>query len=124
MQDLVGIVRTEAEMQEALKRLASFNERAARVGIDGHREYNSGWHTCIDLRNLLDCSELITRSAIERKESRGGHFRDDFPDKKAEFGTFNIATRAAGGRRRCKCRAIPLPEMPAELKQIIEEQKQ
>ncbi len=93
MQELVGIVRTESEMQEAVKRLAAFRERASRVGVEGHREFNSGWHTCIDLRNLLDCSELIAVSAIERKESRGGHFRDDYPEKAAEFGTFNIATQ-------------------------------
>jgi succinate dehydrogenase / fumarate reductase flavoprotein subunit len=123
MQNLVGIVRTESEMQDAVKQLASFNERAARAGIDGHREYNSGWHTCIDLRNLLDCSEMITRSAIERKESRGGHFREDYPDKKAEFGTFNFGLqRQPDGTM--KVTRIPLPEMPAELKQIIEEQKQ
>jgi len=106
-----------------VKKLASFNERAARVGVDGHREYNNGWHTCIDVRNLLDCSELITRSAIERKESRGGHFREDFPDKKAEFGTFNLVTqRQPDGS--IKVTRVPLPELPAELKQIIEEQKQ
>ncbi len=79
MQELVGIVRLEDEMQEALAKIAGFNERAARVGIDGHREFNAGWHTCIDLRNLLDVSEAIARSAIERKESRGGHFREDYP---------------------------------------------
>jgi succinate dehydrogenase / fumarate reductase flavoprotein subunit len=123
MQALVGIVRTESEMREAIDKIASFNERAARVGIDGHREYNSGWHTCIDLRNLLDVSEMIARSAIERKESRGGHFREDYPDKNAEFGTFNFSTqRQADGTM--KVSRIPLPEMPAELKQIIEEQKQ
>jgi succinate dehydrogenase / fumarate reductase flavoprotein subunit len=123
MQLLVGIVRTESEMQEAVKRLAAFNERAARVGIDGHREYNSGWHTCIDLRNLLDVSQAIAVSAIERKESRGGHFREDFPDKVAEFGTFNISTkRQPDGSM--KVSRIPLAEMPAELKQVIEEQKQ
>ena len=123
MQNLVGIVRTESEMQEAVKKLAAFNERAARVGVDGHREYNSGWHTCIDVRNLLDCSELITRSALQRRESRGGHFREDFPDKKAEFGTFNLATRRQADGS-IKVTRVPLPEMPAELKQIIEEQKQ
>jgi succinate dehydrogenase / fumarate reductase flavoprotein subunit len=123
MQSLVGIVRTESEMQEAVRKLASFTERAARAGIDGHREYNSGWHTCIDLRNLLDCSELIARSAIERKESRGGHFREDFPDKKAEYGTFNLATQRQSDGSIAVTR-VPLPEMPAELKQIIEEQRQ
>ena len=123
MQNLVGIVRTESEMQQAVKKLAAFNERAARVGIDGHREYNSGWHTCIDVRNLLDCSELIARSALERRESRGGHFREDFPDKQAEFGTFNLATRRQADGS-IKVTRVPLPDMPAELKQIIEEQKQ
>ena len=122
MQDLVGIVRTEKEMQEAVTRLAALRERSTRVGIDGHREYNSGWHTCIDLRNLLDCSELIAVSALERKESRGGHFREDYPEKVAEFGTFNIATQLVDGR--LQVTRVPLKEMPAELKQIIEEQKQ
>jgi succinate dehydrogenase / fumarate reductase, flavoprotein subunit len=123
MQALVGIVRLEGEMREALTKLAGFNERASRVGIDGHREFNAGWHTCIDLRNLLDVSEAITRSAIERKESRGGHFREDFPEKKDEFATFNFATkRAADGTMQVS--RIPLAPLPPELKQIIEEQKQ
>ena len=107
---------------EAVKRLAAFRERASRVGVEGHREFNSGWHTCIDLRNLLDCSELIAVSAIERKESRGGHFRDDYPEKAAEFGTFNIATQLVNGRAHVS--RIPLQELPPELKQVIEEQKQ
>jgi succinate dehydrogenase / fumarate reductase flavoprotein subunit len=123
MQALVGIVRNEGEMQEAVRKLVGFNERASRAGVDGHREYNSGWHTCIDLRNLLDCSEAIALSAIERKESRGGHFREDYPDKVAEFGTFNIATkRQPDGSM--KVSRLPLKEIPAELKQVIEEQKQ
>jgi succinate dehydrogenase / fumarate reductase flavoprotein subunit len=122
MQELVGIVRTESEMQEAVTRLAGFRERASRVGVEGHREFNSGWHTCIDLRNLLDCSELIAASAIERKESRGGHFREDYPEKAAEFGTFNIATQLVNGR--VQVSRVPLKPLPPELKQIIEEQKQ
>ena len=123
MQALVGIVRNEGEMQGAVQKLAGFNARAARAGVDGHREYNSGWHTCIDLRNLLDCAEAIARSAIERKESRGGHFREDYPDKVAEFGTFNIATtRQPDGSMRVS--RLPLKELPAHLKQVIEEQKQ
>jgi succinate dehydrogenase / fumarate reductase flavoprotein subunit len=123
MQALVGIVRTESEMQEALARLADLRARAGRAGVDGHREYNAGWHTCLDLRNLLDVSEAITRSAIERRESRGGHFREDYPDKAAEFGQCNIAVRrgADGGMQVTR---VPLPQMPAELKQVIEEQKQ
>jgi succinate dehydrogenase / fumarate reductase flavoprotein subunit len=122
MQDLVGIVRTDSEMREAVNRLAAFRERASRVGVDGHREFNSGWHTCLDLRNLLDVSELIAASAIERKESRGGHFREDFPEKVAEFGAVNIATQLVNGR--VQVSRIPLKELPAELKQVIEEQKQ
>jgi succinate dehydrogenase / fumarate reductase flavoprotein subunit len=122
MHNLVGIVRTEAEMQEAVGRIRNLKERAARVGVDGHREYHSGWHTSIDVRNLLDVSEAITRSAIERKESRGGHFREDYPDKIAAFGTFNIVTRRGpdGGAQVTR---VPIPPMPDELKQVIEEQK-
>jgi succinate dehydrogenase / fumarate reductase, flavoprotein subunit len=104
-------------------KLSAFRERASRAGVDGHREYNAGWHTCLDLRNLLDVSEAITRSAIERKESRGGHFREDYPDKVGEFGTCNIATRRAADGTMQVTR-VPIPEMPAELKQVIEEQKQ
>ena len=86
MQDLVGIVRTESEMQQALEGLARLRVLASRVGVCGHREYNPGWHTALDLHNLLTVSEAITRSAIERRESRGGHFRDDHPDKESRFG--------------------------------------
>ena len=122
MQALVGIVRTESEMQEALTRIQQFKERAARVGVTGHREYHAGWHTALDLRNLLTVSEAIARSAIERKESRGGHFREDYPDKVAEFGTVNIMVKQGSGGA-MQCRAIPIPPMPDELKQVIEEQK-
>jgi succinate dehydrogenase / fumarate reductase flavoprotein subunit len=123
MQNLVGIVRTESEMVEALEELGRLRQRAERAGIDGHREYNAGWHTCLDLRNLLDVSESITRSAIERRESRGGHFREDFPEKAAEFSQCNIAVRRTGDGGMQVTRE-PLPEMPAELKHVIEEQKQ
>jgi len=123
MQDLVGIVRQESEMQEALVRLAALNARAEAAGVDGHREYHSGWHTCLDLRNLLTVSEAITRSAIERRESRGGHFREDYPDKDATFATFNVSVaRTADGAMQVS--RIPIPEMPAALKQVIEDQKQ
>ena len=122
MHNLVGIVRTEAEMQEALVRIQQLKERAARVGVEGHREYHSGWHTAIDLRNLLSASEAITRSAIERKESRGGHFREDYPEKVAEYGTFNIMVKQKTGADMLVSR-VPIPPMPEELKQVIEEQK-
>jgi len=122
MQRLVGIVRTEGEMQEAVHELASLKERAARAGVTGHREYNPGWHTAIDLKNLLAVSEAIARSAIERKESRGGHFREDFPEKNPEYGTFNIVTRRRPDGSMDVVR-VPLPPLPPELKQIIEDQK-
>jgi succinate dehydrogenase / fumarate reductase flavoprotein subunit len=122
MQALVGIVRLEGEMKEALTRIAGFNERAARAGVDGHREYHSGWHTALDLRNLLAVSEANARSAIERKESRGGHFREDYPDKAAEYGTINMMVKqvAGGGMELSR---IPIPPIPDHLKQVIEEQK-
>src|SRR5206468_5683126 len=80
MQDLVGIVRTEHEMEQALACVESLKRRAACVAVRGNREYNPGWHTALDLDNLLVVAEAITRSALARTESRGGHFRDDFPD--------------------------------------------
>jgi succinate dehydrogenase / fumarate reductase flavoprotein subunit len=122
MQSLVGIVRLENEMREALDRVAQLKERAARVGVSGHREYHAGWHTALDLRNLLTVSEAIARSAIERKESRGGHFREDYPDKVAEFSTVNIAVRQGSGDV-MEIGRIPIPPMPDHLKQVIEEQK-
>ena len=123
MQDLVGIVRVESEMLEAVQKLGELRERADRAGVEGHREYHTGWHACLDLRNLLIVSEAIALSAIERKESRGGHFRDDYPDKSPEFGTVNIAVQPdATGSMRVVRR--PLAEIPQELKQVIEEQKQ
>jgi succinate dehydrogenase / fumarate reductase flavoprotein subunit len=122
MNNLVGIVRTEAEMQEALGKIQQFQERWTRVGIEGHREYHSGWHTALDLRNLLVVSEAITRSAIERKESRGGHFREDYPEKVAAFGTINMMVKQVPDRGMAVSR-VPIPPMPDELKQVIEEQK-
>ena len=122
MQSLVGIVRIESEMQQALEALEGYQARAARVGVSGSRDYHSGWHTCLDLRNLLTVSEAIARSAIERRESRGGHFREDYPDKHAEF-SHRQRHGEAGRQRRCRSRACPIAPMPDELKQVIEEQK-
>jgi succinate dehydrogenase / fumarate reductase flavoprotein subunit len=122
MQSYVGIVRREEEMQRALVELADLKERAARAGVTGHREYNPGWHTAIDLKNLLTVSEAVTRSALARKESRGGHFREDYPDKSPEYATFNIVTRRLSDGS-MEVRRVPLPPLPPELRQIIEEQR-
>jgi succinate dehydrogenase / fumarate reductase flavoprotein subunit len=122
MQDLVGIVRQEKEMLQALERIEQLKARAQRVGVSGNREYNPGWHTAIDLNNLLTVSEMVTLAALERKESRGAHFRDDYPAKDDKFGSFNIVIRkSAGGDPQIMHE--PIPEMPAELNRIIEEMK-
>ncbi len=122
MQELVGIVRQEQEMLQALDRIQQLKTRSERVGVGGNREYNGGWHTAIDLHHLLTVSESITRAALERKESRGAHFRDDYPAKDDQFGQFNILVRkrSDGGMQLTR---EPLPAMPAELKQIIQEMK-
>jgi succinate dehydrogenase / fumarate reductase flavoprotein subunit len=100
--------------------IGTLNQRAARAGVRGNREYNPGWHTALDLGNLLTVSEAITRSAIERKESRGGHFRDDYPDKDTAFGTFNvIVCKGADGEMQLTRQTIP--PMPDHLKAVIEE---
>jgi len=122
MQSLVGIVRREEEMVRALDSIGKLRERADKVGVQGHREYNPGWHTALDLKNLLTVSEAITRSAIERKESRGGHFREDFPNKDAAAGKINIITKKNPDGT-MSVRRQTIPEMPNELKQVIEEMK-
>jgi succinate dehydrogenase / fumarate reductase flavoprotein subunit len=120
MQDLVGIVRDEREMQQAMLGLAELHDRAGRAGVTGHREYHTGWHTAQDLGNLLIVSEAITRSAIERKESRGGHFRQDYPARDPNCATFNVAVRR-GADGTMQVSRVPIPPMPDELKRIIEE---
>src|SRR5690242_4684320 len=120
MQDLVGIVRAQGEMEQALSRLQGFKQRAAAVGVTGNREYNPGWHTALDLSNLLTISEAIARSALERKESRGGHFRDDYPSKDASYGTFNIVIRQANDGTMQLSRE-PIAPMPDALRTVIAE---
>jgi succinate dehydrogenase / fumarate reductase flavoprotein subunit len=122
MQDLVGIVRTEQEMREALERIGQLRDQARAVGVVGNREYNPGWHTALDLANLFIVSEAVTRAAIDRRESRGGHFRDDYPEKDSAAGRFNILVRR-GPEGEMQLSREPIPEMPAELKRVIEEQK-
>jgi succinate dehydrogenase / fumarate reductase flavoprotein subunit len=122
MQDLVGIVRNESEMRQALEKIDAFKKRAENVAVSGNREYNPGWHTALDLKNLLTVSEAITRAALERKESRGAQFRDDYPDKNEQFAKVNtMIAKAADGSM--QVRLEPLAEMPDYLKQIIEENR-
>jgi succinate dehydrogenase / fumarate reductase flavoprotein subunit len=120
MQDLVGIVRTEEEMQRALIGVRDLRQRRENVKATGNIDFNPSWHTSLDLHNLLNVSEAITLAAIERKESRGGQFRDDYPTKSAEFGKINFVVKK-GADGQMEIRSEPIPEMPDELKQIIEE---
>ncbi len=122
MQDKVGIVRNESDMASALDGLAKLKQRAAGVGIQGNREYNPGWHTCLDLPNLLCVSEAITRSALDRKESRGGHFREDFPNKENAFAGHNTIIRKDRDGSMWLSRQ-PLAPVREDLKQVIEENK-
>jgi succinate dehydrogenase / fumarate reductase flavoprotein subunit len=122
MQDLVGIVRTQHEMERGLACVESLKARAARVAVRGNRDYNPGWHTALDLGNLLTVAEAIARSAMERRESRGGHFREDYPDKDPAFGNVNFVVRK-GADGEMQVTREPVPTMPAELAAIIEEMK-
>jgi succinate dehydrogenase / fumarate reductase, flavoprotein subunit len=122
MQELVGIVRREDEIARALENLGKLWDRAGQAAVYGHREYNPGWHTALDLKHLLTVSEAIARSALDRKESRGGHFREDFPDKSPEAAKVNtVVWKGADGSMQLRRETIPA--MPEELKQVIEEMK-
>jgi len=122
MQDKVGIVRREEEMEQALEGILKLRERAQHVAVTGNREYNPGWHTALDLNNLLTVSEAVTRAALLRKESRGAHFRDDFPEKSEQYGAFNLIVRQ-GNDGEMNVTREPLPPMSEDLKKIIEEMK-
>jgi len=121
MQKLVGLIRVEAEMREALTRIEAFKARAGRVHVEGHRQYNPGWHTALDLQSLLTVAECCARAALERKESRGGHTRDDHPYTDDQWGKINVVLRLENDALRLT--REPLPEMPAELKQLFQERK-
>ena len=122
MQTQVGIVRNQADLEKALEALPGLVSRANRVAVEGNREYNPGWHTSIDLRSLLTVSEAVMRCAIERKESRGGHFREDYPAKDEALGKVNLIVRK-GADGEMQLRREPVPEMSEELKQVIKEMK-
>jgi len=120
MQAEAGIVRTESEMARAVDGLANLRARAARARADGHREYNPGWHTALDLKNLLTCAEAVVRSALDRRESRGAHFREDYPGKDEAHGRHNTVTsRGPDGHMRVVRRDIP--PIREDLGRIIKE---
>jgi succinate dehydrogenase / fumarate reductase flavoprotein subunit len=122
MQDLVGIVRREEEMTKALDGIAALKARAAKAGVGGNRDYNPGWHTSMDLVNLLTVSEAVARASLERKESRGAQFREDHPNKSEAFGRVNmVLTKGPDGSMKVTQR--PLPPMRDDLKKVVEEMK-
>jgi succinate dehydrogenase / fumarate reductase flavoprotein subunit len=125
MNDLVGIIRREDEMVEALGRLEKLKERAAGVVVEGNRQFNPGWHLALDLRNMLLVSECVARAALERQESRGGHTRDDYPEASPRWRQVNIVCALDGelssaGTGSIAIRRQPLPQMPLELLGLFE----
>jgi succinate dehydrogenase / fumarate reductase flavoprotein subunit len=120
MNDLVGIIRTGEELERSLQEVARLTERAERMTVQGHRQYNPGWHLAIDLRNMLLVSECVARAALARTESRGGHTRDDFPTSDADWGTKNLVLRLDGSGG-VELTEQPLPQMPEELRSLFDE---
>jgi succinate dehydrogenase / fumarate reductase flavoprotein subunit len=119
MQSLVGIIRNEGELKEAVQRLEALKDRARRVRVEGGRVFNPGWHLALDLGALLTVSEATTLAALERKESRGGHTREDYPKADSHFAKVNVVIRQSNGRMTVT--QEPLREMPAELKKLLED---
>ncbi|MFQ5993338.1 MAG: FAD-binding protein, partial [Nitrospiraceae bacterium] len=121
MQSLVGIIRTEGELKKALDEIAVLRQRAHRVRVGGNREYNPAWHLALDLDSLLTVSEVVTLSALERKESRGAHTREDYPKMDPAFGKANVVVRQVNGE--VTISQEPLQEMPGDLKKLFEGDK-
>jgi succinate dehydrogenase / fumarate reductase flavoprotein subunit len=121
MHNLVGIIRTAEEMSRALQRIEEFKTRVAHVSVEGHRQYNPGWHLSIDLKNMLLVSEAIARAALERKESRGGHTRDDYPATDPSWGKVNVLCRLNDSGTGIEVFQQDLPQMPDELKQLFDD---
>ncbi len=109
-------------MLRALERIERLAGEASHVTVTGHREYNPGWHTALDLPCMLIVSEAVTRAALDRKESRGAQFREDYPEKLPEYSRFNIVVRK-GSDGRMELSRRPIPALPAELAAVIEEMK-
>jgi succinate dehydrogenase / fumarate reductase flavoprotein subunit len=118
MNDLVGLIRTETEVQAALEALAKFKERATITAVPGNRAYNPGWHYAQDLRNMLLVAEAVALAALERKESRGGHTRDDYPQMSPEWRKVNLIVTLNDGN--VELAHKPIPPIPAELLALFE----
>jgi succinate dehydrogenase / fumarate reductase, flavoprotein subunit len=126
MQDLVGIIRVESELKEALEKVAVLRNRAAAVSVEGNRQYNPGWHLALDLRNMVLVAEAVALAALERQESRGGHTREDFPMTDPYWGGLNVvveleAPPAGPDGSGVSVRRQPLPKPPSELGELLED---
>jgi succinate dehydrogenase / fumarate reductase flavoprotein subunit len=121
MNDLVGIIRTRAELEKSLEEIEKFKERAKNLAVSGDRRYNPGWHLAIDLRNMLLVSECIAKAALEREESRGGHTRDDHPGFAEKWGTLNIVLSINDAADGVDLATKPLPVMPDDLAAFFQE---
>jgi succinate dehydrogenase / fumarate reductase flavoprotein subunit len=122
MQELVGIVRNKGEMQQALEVLEDLKQRTKKVAVIGNREFNPGWHTALDLDNLMIVSEAVALAALERKESRGAHFREDYQAKEEEYGQVNF-TLKKNAEGNMEISRVPIEPLREDLAQIIEENK-
>jgi len=120
MQRLVGIIRKREELAESLGEIAKLKERAKKLSVEGHRQYNPGWHLALDLANMLVVSECIAKAALEREESRGGHTRDDFPGPDDRWGALNLVLTLPPGSDEVDLRHQPLPAMPEDLKELFD----
>jgi len=119
MQDGAGLAREEKSLKTCLDRILELRQRSARIHVPGSRKYNPGWHTARDLRFMLTIAEAIVRAAIERRESRGAHWRLDYLDKDPALGRVNFIAYNDGGQVKLKTR--PVPEMPPELAKLFAE---
>jgi succinate dehydrogenase / fumarate reductase flavoprotein subunit len=117
MQSLVGIVRTDDDLRAALVKINELRGRAAKAKVGGNIQFNPGWHLALDLKNMLDISEAVTKAALERTESRGGHTREDFPETEKEWGKLNCIVRQ--NKDGINVTREPLPEMPPEIAELM-----
>ena len=123
MQTYVGIIRTEEDLKKGLAELERLKEATSRVKVDGNRHYNAAWHQAIDMRNMLVVSEAMARAALARKESRGGHAREDFPDMDKGHFVEGEHRRARRRRRAWRSRKSPHPDPPAEIQAVLDEKE-
>ena len=124
MQSLVGIIRTGPELEEALVKLEEYKGRVAKLSVKGGKIYNPGWNLATDLPSMITTSIAVAQGALNRKESRGGHTREDYPLPDAELGKVNFVQRQTaehGYLAPITVNPEPLPEMPAELRALLEE---